>query len=297
VAVLSPTLTSPTARRAVLAFLAPTGGTLVEADPDAESPSARLEAYERLDGVPLAPALEIEKADLLVVLGCDLLGTGVDPVAHTAAYAARRRAAEAGRAFHHVQLEGSLSLTGAAADERVMATTAERRLVALWLCATWPKPWAARRLPELLAGALPPSGIGRAHGAPGRGARRGPRAQPDRERRQRFRSSSPSRSRTACSARRDLDLARRRSSSRLDRDLASWSRRWSRVGSARSSSSASTRWTSFRAARRSGAPSPRSRWRWRSRTGPRRPPRPVTRWRPRTTASSAGATRCRARRC
>jgi len=133
VAVLSRTITSPTARRAVLAFLAPFDGRLVEADPDAESPSAQLEAYERLDGVPLAPALEIEKADLLVVLGSDLLGTAAEPVAHTAAYAARRRAAEAGRAFHHVQLEGSLSLTGAAADERVMATTAERQLVALWL--------------------------------------------------------------------------------------------------------------------------------------------------------------------
>jgi len=133
VAVLSPTLTSPTARRAVLAFLAPFDGTLVEHDPDPESASARLEAYECLDETRLAPALEIEQADLMVVLGCDLLGTGPDPVAHTAAYAARRRAAEHGRAFRHVQLEGSLSLTGAAADERVMATTAERRLVALWL--------------------------------------------------------------------------------------------------------------------------------------------------------------------
>jgi len=133
VAVLSSTITSPTARRAILAFLAPFDGTLVEADPDPESASARLEAYERLDGTRLAPALEIEQADLLVVLGADLFGTGFDPVGHTAAYAARKRAAEHGRAFRHVQLEGSLSLTGAAADERVMATTAERRLVALWL--------------------------------------------------------------------------------------------------------------------------------------------------------------------
>jgi len=133
VAVLSPTITSPTARSALLAFLAPFNGLLVEHDPDPESSSARLEAYEFLNGAARAPAIEIEKADLLVVLGSDLLGTGADPVAHTAAYAARRRASEAGRSFHHVQIEGSLSLTGAAADERVMATTAERRLVALWL--------------------------------------------------------------------------------------------------------------------------------------------------------------------
>ncbi len=42
VAVLSPTITSPTARRALLAFLAPFNGLLVEHDPDPESPSARL---------------------------------------------------------------------------------------------------------------------------------------------------------------------------------------------------------------------------------------------------------------
>jgi molybdopterin-containing oxidoreductase family iron-sulfur binding subunit len=144
VAVLSPTLTSPTAHRAITSFLAAFDGTLVEADPDPESGSAQLEAYERLDGTALLPALEIERADLLVVLGADLLGTGVDPVGHTAAYAARRRAAEQGRAFRHVQLEGSLSLTGAAADERVMATTAERRLAALWLL---------RRVAEAVGGA------------------------------------------------------------------------------------------------------------------------------------------------
>jgi len=133
VAVLSPTITSPTARSAMEAFLEPFRGTLVEYDADSESMSARLEAYEHLDGVRLAPALEIEQADLLVVLGSDLLGTGPDPVGATAAYAARRRAAEQGRAFRHVQLEGTLSLSGAAADERLPASTAERRLVALWL--------------------------------------------------------------------------------------------------------------------------------------------------------------------
>jgi len=131
--VLASTLTSPTARRVVQDFLEPFGGRLVEHDPDPQSLSALLETYEILQGAPLAPALEIEKADLLVALGIDLLGTGPDPVAHTAAYAARRRLAERGRAFRHVQVEGSLSLTGAAADERLAATSAERRLVALRL--------------------------------------------------------------------------------------------------------------------------------------------------------------------
>ncbi len=133
VAVLSATLTSPSARAAVQAFLQPLGGTLVEHDPGPETCSAWLEAYELLDGRPLLPALELEQADLLVVLGADLLGAGVDPVAHTAAWSARRRAASQRGLARHVQIEGSLSLTGAAADERWLATASERRLLAFML--------------------------------------------------------------------------------------------------------------------------------------------------------------------
>ncbi len=133
VAVLSATLTSPSARAAVQGFLQPLGGTLVEHDPGPESCSAALEAYELLDGRPLLPALELERADLLVVLGADLLGAGQDPVAHAAAWSARRRAAPRRGLARHVQVEGSLSLTGAAADERWLATAAERRRVALLL--------------------------------------------------------------------------------------------------------------------------------------------------------------------
>ena len=115
------------------AFLQPLGGTLVEHDPGPETCSAWLEAYELLDGRPLLPALELEQADLLVVLGADLLGAGVDPVAHTAAWSARRRAASQRGLARHVQIEGSLSLTGAAADERWLATASERRLLAFML--------------------------------------------------------------------------------------------------------------------------------------------------------------------
>jgi molybdopterin-containing oxidoreductase family iron-sulfur binding subunit len=133
VAVLSATLTSPSARAAVQAFLQPLGGTLVEHDPGPESCPAWLEAYELLDGRPLLPALELEQADLLVVLAADLFGAGIDPVTHTAAWSARRRAAPQRGLARHVQIEGSLSLTGAAADERWLATAAERRLLALLL--------------------------------------------------------------------------------------------------------------------------------------------------------------------
>jgi molybdopterin-containing oxidoreductase family iron-sulfur binding subunit len=130
--VVARTIVSPTARQTIEAFLAPYDGMLLEYDAPADSAASILAAYERLDGLGVLPSLVIERADLLVVLGADLLGAGADPVAHTAQYAARRRRRK-DRDFRHVQIEGSLTLTGAAADERKQATTGERELIALWL--------------------------------------------------------------------------------------------------------------------------------------------------------------------
>ena len=133
--VLSPTLVGPTARETVASFLAPYGGNLVEHDPGAASASAALEAYELLVGRALIPAADFLAADLVVSLGSDFLATGPEPVAHTNAWAARRRESAKRGAPRLVQVEGSLSLTGAAADERWSATAAERRRLALWLTA------------------------------------------------------------------------------------------------------------------------------------------------------------------
>ncbi len=132
VVVLAKTLVSPTARQTIEAFLAPFGGSLVEYDAPTDSASATLAAYEHLDGQAKQPTVHLEPTDLLVGLGADLLGAGPDPVAFTALYAARRRRRK-DRDFEHVQIEGSLTLTGAAADERIQATTVERELIALWL--------------------------------------------------------------------------------------------------------------------------------------------------------------------
>ena len=130
--VLSRTITSPTTRAAVGAFLAAWDGRLVEHDPEAEPVSAVLEAHEIVHGRALLPSLGIGAADLLVTLGTDLLGAGPDPVAQTAAWSARRRD-RSRPPLRHVHVEGTLSLTGASADERWLATATERRAIALWL--------------------------------------------------------------------------------------------------------------------------------------------------------------------
>ncbi|KAA0255866.1 MAG: 4Fe-4S dicluster domain-containing protein [Acidobacteria bacterium] len=130
---VTPTLVSPAEREAVSAFLARFGGTLVERDPGVRSASAVLAAWEALDGTPLVPSLSLDACDLLVTFSADLLGTGPEPVAHTAAWSARKR--EERFAPRHVAVEGSLSLTGAAADERWPATSSDERLALLRLLA------------------------------------------------------------------------------------------------------------------------------------------------------------------
>ena len=130
--VLSRSITSPSLRAAVAAFGARWGARLVEHDGDAETHAAVLEAYEALAGLALVPSFEIAGADVLVTLGTDLLGAGPDPVVHTAAWSARRRD-RSRPPLRHVHVEGTLSLTGANADERWLATSSDRRSIALWL--------------------------------------------------------------------------------------------------------------------------------------------------------------------
>ena len=163
--VLAPTLVSPTTRETVEAFLAPYGGVLVEHDPGARSASAILEAYELLDGRAVVPSLHLERADVLVGFGADLLATGPEPVTHTRGYAARRREAEELGALRHVQIEGSLSLTGAAADERWPASATGQELLALHLLRAVAERskegWAPLVVAPLRTLAEPPGGVAR----------------------------------------------------------------------------------------------------------------------------------------
>jgi Fe-S-cluster-containing dehydrogenase component len=128
--VVSSTIVSPTARQAIEDFLRPYNGRLVEYDAGIENTPAVRDAYRLLDGRAITPALAIDQADVLLVFRADLLGTGSDSVVHTMQYSDRRRNRKQGDDFRHIQVEANLSLTGAAADERILATTYQRRLMA-----------------------------------------------------------------------------------------------------------------------------------------------------------------------
>jgi molybdopterin-containing oxidoreductase family iron-sulfur binding subunit len=82
--------------------------------------SAILEAHERTHGVRVLPHYRLEKAEVIVGLDADFLGTWISPVEFTSAYqAGRRLEGAATRMSYHVQFESMLSLTGSKADRRL----------------------------------------------------------------------------------------------------------------------------------------------------------------------------------
>ena len=119
VRILTGTLHSPTARRAVAGFLEGFADARhVVFDP--VSRSAILDAHARTHGLRVLPRYRFDRADVVVSFDADFLGTWIAPVEHTAGYGERRQPdAAQPRLSHHVQLESRMSLTGTKADERI----------------------------------------------------------------------------------------------------------------------------------------------------------------------------------
>lgn len=124
--VVTPKLVSPTARGTVRAFVDLVGGEHVELEVPDGPELAVAGAYHALDGRALSASPHLDRTDLLVTVGSDLLSTESTAVAHTAAYSRSRQRRVEGGSFLHVALEGSLTLTGAAADRRIPLTAYER---------------------------------------------------------------------------------------------------------------------------------------------------------------------------
>ncbi|HJW73555.1 MAG TPA: hypothetical protein VJ486_12060 [Geothrix sp.] len=124
VRVLAGTLLSPTLKTGIQAFLGTfKDGHLIQADPF--SCSALAAAYARTHGQRMVPRYRLEEADLLVGIEADFLGTWMDPVGFTRAYAERRGPDRPRPMSKHIQIESGLSLTGSNADERVRLAPSE----------------------------------------------------------------------------------------------------------------------------------------------------------------------------
>ncbi len=121
VRVLSGSL-GPSQHRAVQAFL---GGFAdgKHVSYDALSQSALAEAYERTHGQRLVPAYQLAKADLIVAVEADFLGSWLNPAGFGREYASRRNADR--QMSRHIQVESVMTLAGSNADERIRVAPSE----------------------------------------------------------------------------------------------------------------------------------------------------------------------------
>ena len=93
---------------------------------DPLSSSAILDAYQQTHGARVLPQYRLDKADVIVSLDADFLGTWISPVAFTAGYQRGRVPdGKPPRMSYHVQFESRMSLTGSNADERLLVLPEE----------------------------------------------------------------------------------------------------------------------------------------------------------------------------
>lgn len=116
VRVISGSILSPSLRGAAADFLAGfADGKHITYDP--VSYSATAEANEQAFGKKVVPSYHIHKAKVLVGVGCDFLGTWLEPASQSRQYAAMRDPSHSEMSRHY-QVETMLSTTGSNADMR-----------------------------------------------------------------------------------------------------------------------------------------------------------------------------------
>ncbi len=115
---LTSTINSPTLLAAIADFLKPYADSK-HVVYDVPSRSAILDAHERTHGARLLPDYDFSRADVIVSLDADFLGTWISPVAFTREYSEGRTLdPERQRMSYHVQFEPRMSLAGGNADWR-----------------------------------------------------------------------------------------------------------------------------------------------------------------------------------
>jgi MoCo/4Fe-4S cofactor protein with predicted Tat translocation signal len=102
---------------------------------DANSASALIEANATSFGKAVIPSFAFDKAEVIVSLNCDFLGTWISPIEFAAAWAEGRRVGAKKKTMsRHYQFEAGMSMTGANADYRGMIKPSEEgaAIVALY---------------------------------------------------------------------------------------------------------------------------------------------------------------------
>lgn len=132
IVLFSSSLASPSTAAAIEGFVAKYKAEhLVN---DAVSYAGILDANEKSFGVRAIPSYSFDKASVIVSLGCDFLGTWLSPVEFAADWAKNRKVnAENRKMSRHIQVESTLTLTGASADQRIVCKPNEESLHAVEL--------------------------------------------------------------------------------------------------------------------------------------------------------------------
>jgi MoCo/4Fe-4S cofactor protein with predicted Tat translocation signal len=123
--IVSNTILSPTTKKVFADFTAkyPTAKVVTY---DANSASGLIEANAQSFGKAVIPSYAFDKADVIVAVNCDFLGTWISPIEFSAAWADGRRVGPKKKTMsRHYQFETGLSMTGANADIRGMIKPSE----------------------------------------------------------------------------------------------------------------------------------------------------------------------------
>ena len=130
IALLSRTMTG-SAQRALLEEIGRTIPGFKHYTYEALDSEAVMAANELAYGVPHVPHYHFDRADIVVSLGSDFLGTWLSPVEFTKQWSSRRN--PEGRMARLVAFEGYLSVTGMNADDRFRARPSDLYLIAMAL--------------------------------------------------------------------------------------------------------------------------------------------------------------------
>ncbi|MCL3781753.1 4Fe-4S dicluster domain-containing protein [Prolixibacteraceae bacterium JC049] len=129
-ALLTPTIISPTTRSVIDQFLAKYSN-IKWIQYDAVSASGMLDANEANFGKRALPAYHLDKAKVIVSVEADFLGTWLNPTAFTKQYSSRRDPDLKDGMSRHYQIESMMTLTGSNADERFVIRPSEKGVVLL----------------------------------------------------------------------------------------------------------------------------------------------------------------------
>ena len=128
IAIVSHTIISPSTKKAIAEFTARYPNT-THVMYDAHSATGLLQAN---GGV--VPGYDFSKANVIVSLGADFLGTWISPVEYAKQYVVNRKVSTDKRAMsRHFQFETAMSLTGSNADVRVPVKPSEQGAIVLAL--------------------------------------------------------------------------------------------------------------------------------------------------------------------